>query len=120
MSDYSDVETISLRMMSATKKLHEMAGAVGSARQVKEFCGDLRRNALSAEVVKYLREGDSAAAAEHKARASEAYTARLDALMKHYGESEKVIAEWSAEQASYDAARSLLSFQKQTMRELQS
>src|SRR5690242_2762438 len=76
MSDFSDTDKIAQRLTSSTKKLHDMASAVGSAKQVREFVGELRRNALSAEVVKFLKEGDSSAAAEHKARASEAYNQR--------------------------------------------
>jgi hypothetical protein len=118
MSDYSESEKIANRLKTSTRKLHELAAQVGAAKQVREFCSDQRKSALSMEVVKALKAGESAAAAEHIGRASEAYQQRLQSLAESFSAAESTIAAWTAEQASYEAARSLLSFSKETMRNL--
>jgi hypothetical protein len=115
-ADFTDSSNVAARMVTATRKLHEMSNAVGRARQVKEFCSDRRKNLLSAEAVKFLREGDSVAAAEHKARASEIYQAKLGELEKQMEEAEVVICKWSAEDASFKAAQSLLSYSRESLK----
>lgn len=119
MADYSETEQIARRMKGSTRKLHELASQVGAARQIREFNSDQRKIALSIEVVKALKEGESATAAEHIGRASPAYTQKMAVLAQQYEASESTIAQWQAEQASFEAARSLLSFSKETMRNLE-
>lgn len=119
MSDYSESEQIANRMKSSTRKLHELASQVGSARQIKEFNSDQRKMALSVEVVKALKNGETATAAEHWARASTLYQGKMEVLAKQYEAAEGVIAQWQAEQASFEASRSLLSFSKESMRNLE-
>lgn len=118
MSDYSETEKIAARMKASTRRLHELAPQVGAARQIREFNSDQRKNALSIEVVKALKAGESAAAAEHIGRASEAYRARLQTLAESFSAAESTIAAWQAEMASFEASRSLLSFSKESMRNL--
>jgi hypothetical protein len=118
MADHSETEEIAGRMKSSTRKLHELSSLVGSARQIREFNSDQRKAALSTEVVKFLKSGESATAAEHMGRASEPYQAKLAVLAKQLESAESTIASWSAEMASFEAARSLLSFSKETMRQL--
>lgn len=118
MSDYSETEKIAARMKASTRKLHELATQVGIARQIREFNSDQRKNALSIEVVKALKEGQSAAAAEHVGRASKAYQERLESLAMQFADAESTIAAWQAEMASFEASRSLLSFSKESMRNL--
>lgn len=119
MADYSESEKISERMKSSTRKLHELASQVGVARQIREFNSDQRKNALSVEVVKALKDGQSATAAEHIGRASPAYEQKMGILAKQLESAESTIAAWQAEMASFEAARSLLSFSKETMRNLE-
>lgn len=119
MADHNDANQIAERIKSSTRKLHQLAGQVGAARQIKEFNSDMRKAALSTEVVKALKAGESATAAEHIGRASPEYQQKLGVLGKQYEEAERTIAEWSAEQASFDAARSLLSFSRETLRQLE-
>lgn len=118
MSDYSETEKIASRMKSSTRKLHELAAQVGHAKQVREYDSDRRKGILSMEVVKALKAGESATAAEHIGRASEAYQAKFNVLAGEYEAAEQVIAQWTAEQASFEASRSLLSFQKSTLERL--
>src|SRR4051812_26745325 len=115
MSDHSDSLKISERMKRSVRTLHELANQVGSARQIKEFAADMRKAALSVEVVKALKAGESATAAEHIGRASSAYQDKLAVLAKQHEAAEQTIATWTAEQASFEAARSLLSFSKESI-----
>lgn len=118
MADHSDSEEIAARMKSVTRKLHDLASLVGAARQVREFSSDQRKVALSVEVAKFLDAGESVSAAEHKARASGDYRRALAVLSKQYEAAESTIATWLAENCSFEAARSLLSFQKSTIERL--
>lgn len=118
LADHSDSQRIAERMKDSTRKLHELAAQVGRAKQIREYDSDRRKSILSIEVVKALKDGESATAAEHIGRASQAYQTKLTALAEQYEEAEIIIAKWVAEQASFDAARSLLSFSKATMSEL--
>lgn len=117
-ADHTETQRIANRMQSCTRKLHELAGQVGAARQIREFNSDQRKAALSVEVVKALKDGESATAAEHIGRASPAYGQKLDVLAKQYEAAEACIAAWQAEMASFEAARSLLSFSKESLRQL--
>lgn len=119
MSDNTEIARIQQRMQQCTKKLHDLTTNVGMARQVKEFSSDLRKQALAVEMVKSIKAGESASAADCIARASDAYASRLAAMGEQLAEAERIIAEWQATQASFEAARSLLSMQKETMRQLE-
>ncbi len=118
MADYEDSQALVRRMAQCTVKLHELSGPVGKARQIKEFSSDMRKNALAAEMIKAVRAGKSGVVAETEARASESYKKTLDVLADQYADAEKTLAEWTATQARFDAARSLLSFNKETIRNL--
>lgn len=119
MHDSSVIATIEQRMKDCTRRLHALAPMVGSAKQVREWSADMRKMALSIEMAKHLKSGESAAAAECLARASDAYAGQMATLATQYAEAEKTLAQWTAEQASFDACRSLLSMQKETMRQLE-
>ncbi len=106
-------------MQECTRKLHQLAGRVGGAKQVREFASDQRKAALSVEVVKALKDGESATAAEHIGRASASYRQHLEVLAGQYEAAESTIAEWQAEMASFEAARSLLSFSRESLRQLE-
>lgn len=118
MSDHSTIQQIEARMRSCTKRLQDMVPQVGAARQIKEFSSDRRKMALSMAMMPFLKDGDSATAAEANARASAPYGIAMDAMEEQYRTAETTLAQWTAEQASFEAARSLLSMQKQVMNEL--
>lgn len=115
MSDHSEVQRVSERMKSSTRKLHDLAARVGSAKQIREYDGDRRKNLLAKYVAKSLKAGESATASETIGRANPSYQEELEGLADQFQAAETVIATWIAEQASFEAARSLLSFQKATM-----
>lgn len=117
--DFSDTTKIANRMGQAVKKLQDMAQAVGAAKQVLEYNAEMRRVALSVEVVKALKAGESATAAEHIARASEAYQAKLNALAAQCEAAHGTVAEYKAADSAFEASRSLLSWSKESMRQLE-
>lgn len=118
MADFSETQKIADRMQQCTRKLHQLAAQMGVARQIKEYDADRRKQILAIEVVKSLKTGESAAA-DAIGRASEAYKTNLDVLAAQYETAEATIAQWNAENCSFEAARSLLSFSKETVRNLQ-
>ena len=113
MTDNDEIFRIGERLKSATKRLQDMAPSLGTAKQIREFASDRRKQILAVETVKAMKTEKSIAAAETVARASEAYAVALDEQARQLEESEKVCARWTAEEASFEAARSLLSWQKE-------
>lgn len=116
--DFTDTHKMAERLTDATRKLQQMSDDVGHARQVKEFVSDLKKNLLAKYVVRALKAGESATAAEAIGRADTEFQRELEALAAQAEASEKVIAKWQATQCTFDAARSLLSFSKAALQEL--
>ncbi len=114
--DFSDTQKIADRLMSATARLQKMVPEVAHARQVKSFLSDIRKNLLAKYVVSSLKGGESSAAAEAIGRADPQFQRELGALQEQYVAAEEVLAQWDAENASYEAARSLLSYSRETLR----
>jgi hypothetical protein len=80
---------------------------------------DRRKQLLAQLMVTSLRNGDSVAKAEAEARATQAFDDSMNRQGKQLQEAHRVVAEWHATMASYEAARSLLSMQKESMRVLE-
>jgi len=119
MNDHSHVETVQRRLESARNAIHKLAPLVGMAKQVRDYDSDRRKNLLAKYMLPHLKAGGSAAASEVDARADPAFQAEFDALAGQRSASERTIAEWDAAFATYEAARSLLSMAKETMRTLE-
>jgi|SRR5215831_3794989 len=133
MSDYSENIEAEKRLRNAIRKIHSLAVAVGHAKQVREYDSDRRKNLLAKYAMESVMHArtvkqstgtitaplKSVAAAEMDARANPAYNAELEALAGQYEASLKTIAEWESAFASYEAARSILSLQKETMRTIE-
>lgn len=117
-ADHSDSNAIAQRMKDSCRKLHTLAISVGSARTVREFSTDRRKNLLAKYVAKALKDGESATAAETIGRANVTYQEELEILQEQHQAAETTIAKFAAEQCSFEATRSLLSFEKQSMRDL--
>ncbi len=118
MSDFSDSNEIAARMQSATGTLHKLAPNVGAARQCREYDSDRRKRLLAKYVAPLLKTGESATAAEHLARSNVSYGEELEKLAEQYASAEKIIAQNQAELCSFEAARSLLSFSRETLRNI--
>lgn len=110
--DFSDLQAVQQRLVESSEALAAMTPSVAVARQCKEFSGDLRKRALCVPMREFLVAGESAAAAETKARASEIYGEQLGQLKNAYGEAERVILTYEAEMVRWKSAQSLLSSMK--------
>ena len=119
MNDNRDIAEVEQRLKSCSLNLHRLAPQVGAAKQIRQYDTDRRKNLLAKYVVRSLKAGESATAAEAYGRADGAYQAELEALSKQYEGAERTIAEWDSEQASFEAARSLLSMAKETLKTLE-
>ncbi len=119
VNDSHDISQVETRLKDATRRLHQLSASVGAAKQIREFSTDRKKNLLAKYVVRALKEGHSATAAEAYGRSDEAYQAELEGLSKQYEGAERTIAEWDSEFASFEAARSLLSMAKESMRVLE-
>ncbi len=111
-ADYSTIEAISERLIESSNLLGNMAERVAKARQIRDYDSDRRKRALSVAVADFLTKGESATAAEHKARASESYAEMMKARGTELAAAEHVICEWEAAKIKWETARSLLSVQK--------
>jgi HPt (histidine-containing phosphotransfer) domain-containing protein len=117
-ADHSEHKRNEERIEKAVRKIHSLTGMVGVSRQVREFSSDQRKNLLSRYMLPYLKGGASAASAEVDARADAGYVTELKALMEGFAAAEQTIAEMQAAYAAFEAARSLLSFQKEQFKTL--
>ncbi len=119
MTDNHDISAVETRLKDATRRLHQLSASVGASKQIRQYDTDRRKNLLAKYVVRALKEGHSATAAEAYGRSDEAYQTELEGLSKQYEGAERVIAEWDSEMCSFDAARSLLAMNRESMRVLQ-
>ncbi len=118
MNDNHDISEVEQRLRSCSKRLHQLAPQVGAAKQIRQYDTDRRKNLLAKYVVRALKEGHSATAAEAYGRSDEGYQVALETMSREHEASEKVLAEWEAEQCSFEAARSLLSMMKESLKVL--
>lgn len=119
MNDDSEIRAIEQRMKEATKKLHQLSSLVGAAETVIEFSSDQRKNALAAESKRYIERGEGAAMSEQLGRASPLYLEKVKELENSFTEAQRVKYEWKATMCTYEAARSLLARQRETLRTLE-
>lgn len=113
LSDSREIYDLEQRLQSSADKLAGMVAAVGKARQIIEFSGDQRKRALAKAMTPFLDSGESATAADAKARASFNYGEELKELTGYLREAETAKAEWEATRIQWDTARSLLSAQRE-------
>jgi hypothetical protein len=117
--DSSAIADIEKRLKKTITNIHALAPLVGTAKQVREFNSDQRKNLLARYMLPYLKGGASAASAEVDARADASYQSEFERLGEGYAAAEKTIAENTAAYATFEAARSLLSIAKETMKTLE-
>ena len=111
-ADDSTIRGAQAQLQKAALALAAMADDLALAKQVKEYNGDRMKRALSERVVEYLSRGDTATAAEHKARADELYHVKADSLALQYQDSMQIIERADAQRILWESARSLLSLEK--------
>ena len=118
-ADYSDVQKLGAELLSIADKISQMTPEISKAQMIRDFSSDRRKRALAKAVLPFLSSGESAAAAEHKARALPAYGAELQALGDDLRSAEDVIARHAALKTKWESVRSLLSIQKALTANLQ-
>jgi hypothetical protein len=116
--DNLDLAQLQQRLESLTRRIIASAPAVAKAKQVRDYDSDRRKRALALGMVGYLNGGMSAAKAECLARASDEYGAMLDVLEAQLASAEQAIAEYEGLRCAWDAARTLISMNKELTRNL--
>jgi hypothetical protein len=117
--DDSIIKGIEDRLKAVTKKLHDLAPLVGAAETVIEFNSDQRKVALAQEAKRYIERGESVAGADTLARSSPVYTEKMKELETNFTEAQRIKYEWKANMCSFEAARSLLARQRETLHTFQ-
>lgn len=113
LADSREIYDLEKRLQHSADKLAGMVAAVGNARQVIEFTGDMRKRALAKAMTPFLDSGESATAADAKGRASFNYGEELKSLTEQLRAAESVKAEWEAVRIQWESSRSLLSMQRE-------
>lgn len=113
--DNEQAKKIMERMQTASLKLNKTAPAVGHAKQIREFASERRKNLLA----QYFDADLPATKAEMLARKHPEYLQKLELLVGQSDDAEIVIAKDSATRHSFEAARSLLSFNRESLRQLE-
>jgi|SRR5215471_504678 len=116
MNDYFEIKKAQERLEKAIREIRVLSAAVGHAKQVREYDSDRRKSLLARHAISFLKAGHSVGSAETYARASGAYQSELEALSEQREASEKVIAQSEATFATFEAARSLLSIEKEALK----
>lgn len=113
-ASFEDFVELSERLNTAAVRLAKMTPLVAKARQIREFCSDRRKRALAVAVQEVMQAEPncSAAAAEHKARASLSYRETMLNLADEFTMAEQAIADHEARKVEWESARSLLSTHK--------
>ncbi len=121
-ADYSDVKAIQKRLKTASSELNNPSSVAlfAQARQVISYDSDRRKNLLAKYTVKYLKQGESATAAEAMARADESYQKEFDAQGDDLQTAEGIITKRRATETSWESARSLLAFERSEFKHIPS
>jgi hypothetical protein len=117
--DSSEIEKIEERMKDATRKLHQLVPLIGAAETVIEFNSDQRKNLLAKHQRRYIERGEGAANSEALGRSDPLYLEDIKPLEASHTEAQRIKYEWKATMCSYEAARSLLARQRETLKTLE-
>jgi hypothetical protein len=112
MTSSDTVRQAQIQLQKAAKAVAEMADELALAEQILEFNHDRCKQALARRVVEYLDRGDSAAAAEFRARADDLYRVEIEALGLQYKDAMTVRKTGDAHKVLWESARSILSMEK--------
>ncbi len=117
-SDHTQSLEVAARLRHATKRLQDMADDVGKAKQVREFSSENRKNLL-ARYIASVPANLPVSKAENMARSNASFIEEMQALEEQHLAAEQTLAHWAAEQCSFEACRSLLSFSREALRNLE-
>ena len=88
------------------------------AKQIKEFNSDRTKRALAIAALPFIKSGESSAAADTQARASDGYKLEMQKLATEFQQAEKALLEWESTKIQWESARSLLAMQRDLSRNL--
>ena len=114
-SEMTSSDTISQaqrQMQKAALELVVMSNDFADSKQIIAYDSDRRKQALAASVNIFLDSGESAAAAEYRARGGIPYAENLTALAAQYNAALRVIEKYEATKILWESSRSLLSVEK--------
>jgi hypothetical protein len=94
------------------RELEGLADSIGDAKAVREISGDYRKRILARLMEPFIKAGDSAAAAEIKARALKLYDDDISQPHRDLAKAESTLARKEWIEVSLEAIRSKISLQK--------
>lgn len=112
MADYSQLLASCDQMDAVVQEMERAQSSYGLACAVVEFSSDQRKAALARAMVPFLNSGESAAAADAKARACAEYGTAMTRLRTDYQQAEEARAQYFALKARWETARSRASAEK--------
>lgn len=112
LTDQDTITQAQAQLNRCALDLAKLGNDVADARTIREFSNDRLKRAFSVEVERFLTAGESAAASEHKARASAQYGAHLADLMGQHKDAQRVIEQYEGLRIQFESARSILSVEK--------
>ena len=112
MSDHDTIVAAQTQMQEAVLELEQASNDIAKAKTVKEFSSDQRKIMLATCVKFYLDAGEGLGAAEHKARASDAFAEALGKRMAEYQVACETIEAAEALKLKFASAQSILSAEK--------
>lgn len=110
--DYSQLLNACDEMDKVVQEMERSKTSYGLACAIVEFSPDQKRAALARAMLPFLNAGDTATAADAKARASEPYATAMARLRKDYAAAEETRAQYFALKARWETARSRASAEK--------
>lgn len=116
MNDHTEIAKIQQRMQQCTRWFNDNAADYGNARQIMEFSSERLKVAKAKAIKAALPMQLNVAATEATALSSTEYLTELAVLERQYAAAAQLRAQWDATQCSYEAARSLLSMNREMLR----
>lgn len=111
-ASHDTVVEAEVQLQRAAKALEALAEPLAEAKQIAHYDSDRRKRALAEVMAVLLDAGESAAAADCKARASEAYRNSLIQLGIQYREALRIVEKYEGQRILWESARSLLSMER--------
>lgn len=115
LSDSDTVTKAQKAMNECALAIAKMTSDLADARTVKEFSSDRLKRAFSVEVERFLTGGESAAASEHRARASAQYGSAMHDLSEQFKSAMRIIEQYEGLKIRFESARSILAVERQKM-----
>lgn len=111
-ADNDIMQNAQAQLQKCALRLAAMSMSLALARQVLEYSSDRRKQALAIAMKIHLDQGESAAAAECKARASDYYANKLSELAEQDRGAEEVVAKYGTTKIMWSSAQMLLAAER--------